>query len=554
MIRAAVCAALLAACFPMARAAVSKPGPPSTFGCTCSITTAAAARGRSCVCPSTSPPGGLRPSETPQFILLTHDDAITPTAAAAFRAILGGRSSADGCPAVATLFTLARGTDCELLRRLYLDGYEVASHSLTHQKMNGWSREQVAAEVVGGRSALASKCGIPGADIVGWRQPYLQASPTVRQVVKEAGFLYDSTILETPEGESVSQGMAARLWPYTLQDGVAQDCKSWAPYQTCGEGESYPELFEVPVWDLSPTGLFSTDPADRGGRSILQVLNSTFQAAYKGNRAPMPIFVHSSFFSAEGVAALQRFADYALSLPHVHFVTVRQLLGWMRQPTPAAQLTPAMLGCGNVGGAGPEGHASRARSALAAAPQAAGLQGQQAPAAAPVVGTIPAKPNSRQHSAAQAASEQQQERQESQADEQPLMGAAARHSVPPASPTATTNGSSSSNWAAIVGASAGGALAALAALTLAVAAVQRRCKRAVQAAASQADMSTKEAEHMGVYAARIQPGASAFLSVGGRVHAGPKPSLPEDMEFTCVVQQTGTPGSSARRRGPSPFC
>ncbi len=49
-------------------------------------------------------------------------------------------------------------------------------------QMNGWSREQVAAEVVGGRSALASSCGIPSADIVGWRQPYLQASPTVRQV------------------------------------------------------------------------------------------------------------------------------------------------------------------------------------------------------------------------------------------------------------------------------------------------------------------------------------------------------------------------------------
>ncbi len=53
---------------------MSKPGPPSAFGCTCSITTAAAARGRSCVCPSTSPPGGLRPSETPQFILLTVGD------------------------------------------------------------------------------------------------------------------------------------------------------------------------------------------------------------------------------------------------------------------------------------------------------------------------------------------------------------------------------------------------------------------------------------------------------------------------------------------------
>lgn len=75
-------------------------------------------------------------------------------------------------------------------------------------------------------------------------------------------------------------------------------------------------------------------------------------------------------------------ADYALSLPHVYFVTMRQLLGWLRRPTPAAQLTPAMLGCGNAGGVGPEGPASRARSALTAAPPVAGLQVQQPPAEA----------------------------------------------------------------------------------------------------------------------------------------------------------------------------
>lgn len=59
----------------------------------------------------------------------------------------------------------------------------------------------------------------------------------------EAGFLYDSTILETPEGESVSQGMAARLWPYTLQDGVAQDCKrcckGWERAALCVQAPAY---------------------------------------------------------------------------------------------------------------------------------------------------------------------------------------------------------------------------------------------------------------------------------------------------------------------------
>lgn len=48
--------------------------------------------------------------------------------------------------------------------------------------MNGWIREDVDDEVAGGRASLATKCGIPESDIQGFRQPFLQASPTVREV------------------------------------------------------------------------------------------------------------------------------------------------------------------------------------------------------------------------------------------------------------------------------------------------------------------------------------------------------------------------------------
>ena len=49
-------------------------------------------------------------------------------------------------------------------------------------QMNGWVREEVDDEVAGGRASLATKCGIPVSDIQGFRQPFLQASPTVREV------------------------------------------------------------------------------------------------------------------------------------------------------------------------------------------------------------------------------------------------------------------------------------------------------------------------------------------------------------------------------------
>ena len=44
-------------------------------------------------------------------------------------------------------------------------------------------------------------------------------------------------------------------------------------------------------------------------------------------------------------------ADYARAKPHVYFVTVRQLISWLKNPVPAGRLTPLKLGCRNPGGA-----------------------------------------------------------------------------------------------------------------------------------------------------------------------------------------------------------
>lgn len=123
-------------------------------------------------------------------------------------------------------------------------------------------------------------------------------------------------------------------------------------------------------------------------------MHSAFDTSYGGNRAPLPIYVHSYWFSNSTVTDMQRFtgerdgqgmqlgcqqrqqgtrpcggrlpltripgclphcrrpAEYALSKPHTYFATMRQLLAWMQNPVPAAELTPSMLGCGSPGGAG----------------------------------------------------------------------------------------------------------------------------------------------------------------------------------------------------------
>jgi hypothetical protein len=117
--------------------------------------------------------------------------------------------------------------------------------------------------------------------------------------------------------------------------------------------------------------------------STFDILKSEFDAAYRGNRAPFPIFIHFYWLdAADNLEQLRKFvgemqqhrhalhlllvlvqcmlqyvhcclcaADYTLALPDVYYITIRQLLGWMADPLPKDQLTPEALGCGSPGGA-----------------------------------------------------------------------------------------------------------------------------------------------------------------------------------------------------------
>jgi len=149
--------------------------------------------------------------------------------------------------------------------------------------------------------------------------------------------------------------------------------------------------------------------------SAYEILKANFLAAYNGNRAPMPVYVHSFFLRAgDNQQDVERFlggcwrcmcfdagrlpagkrcteqggqqacivatppvhlckvnallcprstwaffrappsADFALSQPNTYAVTMRQLLAYLASPVPAEELTPEALGCGRPGGAGPD--------------------------------------------------------------------------------------------------------------------------------------------------------------------------------------------------------
>ena len=121
------------------------------------------------------------------------------------------------------------------------------------------SAAKLRGEMLVQRSWLAEVCGIGAGAVVGWRTPYLKVEPATRRLLASLGFLYDRwvsplprhllhtpcfprwhrrwrqavrvacrpTVLSSlvePAAGSLSQGMAARVWPFSMAHGTAINC------------------------------------------------------------------------------------------------------------------------------------------------------------------------------------------------------------------------------------------------------------------------------------------------------------------------------------------
>lgn len=80
------------------------------------------------------------------------------------------------------------------------------------------------------------------------------------------------------------------------------------------------------------------------------LLKSVFDLAYNGNRAPMPMYIHSPWLNdKKQLAAMRAFIEYALSKPDVYFVSMRQLIEWMKNPVPKSQVGAWLSECAKGG-------------------------------------------------------------------------------------------------------------------------------------------------------------------------------------------------------------
>ncbi|KAF9469505.1 hypothetical protein BDZ94DRAFT_1150876 [Collybia nuda] len=301
-----------------------------------------------CNCASTSPPGGIKPSDTPQFIVFTADDAIQSYTLDAVNQFLAHRKNPNGCAPKMTYFTSLNFTNYTLVTDWFVAGNEIADHTMTHVGT------PPADEINGNLIALNALAGIPLNKIQGFRAPFLAYSADTLKLLYQSQFTYDSSAAASVP---VTDPTTDAYWPYTLDNGMANNCLSVPG--TCKGEPKLPGFWEIPMYSFfdnkGAAGPHLMDPwldAANGATkandsATLEYMQKTFTDHYNGNRQPIGLYTHpihvsltypGSTTTKSTVAMINAFLDWAQEQPNVWIVSNEQLLDWVQHPVPVSQL------------------------------------------------------------------------------------------------------------------------------------------------------------------------------------------------------------------------
>ncbi|KAL4431616.1 hypothetical protein ABPG77_001458 [Micractinium sp. CCAP 211/92] len=358
-------------------------GPVATDTYTCSPATC---KTPSCLCASNSPPGGLTPQQIPQFILISHDNALDMRPYEHMLKVLGQKKQRNGCTVPVTWFAMRYHSDCAAGRQALARGDEVAMQAnrffptdpfnVTDDNPNYDSRvppltgkPSVEREITMSREWWNKQCGLPLYDMIGFRAQGYYNNPPIRDALSKNGWLYDSTLIELYANWSATSPSADQiLWPYTMDAGIPQDCQFMGvDVGKCNPGEKHPGLWEVPLYQLQDGdtlyGVSNYGDTELGLPAIpdlFELLKGQLDGRIAGGRGPFQISTFYEWLSvkpdkaacateedpfcfnvvrevSENGKALARFIDYAVTKPEVRFVTYSDLIRWMQNPVPLSQ-------------------------------------------------------------------------------------------------------------------------------------------------------------------------------------------------------------------------
>nr|CAG4642322.1 EOG090X01LY [Evadne anonyx] len=290
-----------------------------------------------CFCGGDSIPDEIPVRSVPQIVLLTFDDGVNDRNEKLYDDLFkNGRTNPNGCPISATFYVSHEWTDYSLVRNLYAAGHEIASHTISHSFGQNFTAKQWAREAVGQRDLLAAYAGVRVEDVRGLRAPYLSiGGDQMFKVLHDTNFTYDSSmpILENK----------VPSWPYTLDYKMPHECV----IPPCPIN-SYPGVWEVPMVMWNSLGEREEQKCSMGDDCyypddayyVKMTLMHNFERHYKSNRAPFPVYFHSTWFDRgenyqRGFTA---FLDEILKMDDVWVVTSWKALQWMRDPTPLSKI------------------------------------------------------------------------------------------------------------------------------------------------------------------------------------------------------------------------
>ena len=304
----------------------------------------------SCLCASTSPPGGIAPSDTPMFVVFTADDALQSYTIDAVNQFLAHRKNPNGCQPKMSFYVSTNFTNYSMVTDWFVAGNEIADHTMTHVG------SPPSEEINGNLLALNAFSGIPLSAITGFRAPFLNYTAETLKLLHEASFVYDTS---STSSVPVDDPNTDAFWPYTLDNGLANDCLRLDNAGLCRGEPKLPGFWEVPMYsffdDRGVEGGHLMDPwldSANGNnaaddQATLEFMQKTFTAHYNGNRQPIGLYTHPIHVSLNfpgstarnsTVRMINQFLDWAQNQQNVWIVSTEQLLAWVRDPKPISQL------------------------------------------------------------------------------------------------------------------------------------------------------------------------------------------------------------------------
>eukprot|EP01083_Nonionella_stella_P090979 254296_1 len=284
-----------------------------------------------CAGVSFSPPGNLPVSETPQFVLITIDDYMNDRNSRDVDEVLRipGHTNPHGGPIPFTFFVSSDASDYHWIQRRHAQGSEIGLHTMTHTTGVDTTAEDWRVELVHLRDALVQLSGIPRADLVGFRAPFLKINHACFKVLSEDDhIMYDASLFFD---------VRPLAFPHKFTS-IGQDFCQSREFAECPV-IPHPNLWEVPVThllyydnDLDETGRVLFDPQGSYAK-LLRAFKQTFALHYATSHAPLELSFHGNWFAnSDNRRALNDFISWATNQPDTWFVTCRQLVEWMQTP------------------------------------------------------------------------------------------------------------------------------------------------------------------------------------------------------------------------------